>query len=581
MDNSKKFLKEIVRLTGRNLKFRYIFLFASLLGLSLETIFAFSIPFSVEYFKNGHQRLAIFFLILTVSSQIIYAIFDVFQRNIEKKYTMFIDEESNKKTVDILGVVKNKVYVTEDKVRRRLNSVEIQENTKNYISKNIEFTDQIMRATIELVMFFVMFSGTIVATMLSVKDVRSLIVIMTVCIVAISLITIRQIKRREIFYCEKRQLNDTLNSQKMDLLNISPINHKHQCFLTDSYIESAATIKLKEIKITLKESIENCYKSGAMALSTVVLLLIAIFSYESLNMEIFASLMALSTLYSRMLNYLTHEISSIQKLIDASSEKKSYDKIMSVIATKYIEFSCDISDNHERITSIHLNNLDFVHEDTEKKTVHRIISDMLTFKSGATLIRGESGSGKSTLLKILSGIYSCDENILINNKFYKPCIYNYIMYDPDSSLGSKSILEEITFYNDKLNINKQKIIDILKGLNLFETITAKAKHEPILEYLSSVFKDSFSAGQLQRFVLARLLYNLDKNIDVVILDEPIANLDDDTATKVISFVNDFCSYDLARIVIIASHQVKLVEKFCDNKYGFNSISENYFKIESI
>jgi len=581
MDNSKKFLKKIIRLSGKTRKYRYIYFFSTMILSLADTLFAFCIPFATESFKSGHQKLAITFLILTILNQLIFSIIRVFDRNFEMKYQMHNDVDSNQKTVDILGIVRNKVYVTEDKIRRRLNSVEIQENTKNYIIKTRQFNDRVITGITEFVIFIGMFTGTIATTMLSVKKLPSLIIVMTICVISITFITIRQIKRREMYYKERRSLNDILNSQKMDILNISPINQKHQHFLTDNYISSSKKIQLKEIKIIRKESIEQCYKSGAMSISTIILLFIAIFSYQSLDIGTFASLMALTSLYNRMLQSLTREITGIQGLIDTVSDKKSYNDIMNVIAEKYLELYCEKPINSEKITSLKLNNLDFVHEDTENKVVHRIIADELTFTSGeSTLIYGESGSGKSTLLKILSGIYSYDcDNILINNNFYRNSIYNYVMYDPDSNLGNRNILEEITLDDIKIDVNKQKLIYILKGLNLYDTIISKAKNEPILDYLSSVFKDTFSAGQIQRFILARLLYNLDSNVDVVILDEPIANLDDDTANKVIDFVNNYCNADTSRIVLISSHQVKIVQRFCKVKYNFNNQNENYFKIE--
>jgi ABC-type bacteriocin/lantibiotic exporter with double-glycine peptidase domain len=369
----------------------------------------------------------------------------------------------------------------------------------------------------------------------------------------------------------------------MDILNISPINQKHQHFLTNNYINSSKEIQLKEIKITVKEKIEECYKSGVMSVSTIVLLFIAIFSYETIDIGVFASLMALASLYGRMLNSLTHEISSIQSLIDSSSDKKSYDKIIQIIADKYLELTKEQYETSTKIDNVNLINLDFVHEDIQSKVLHRIIADEIKFESGGcTLIYGESGSGKSTLLKILAGIYNYDDGgVVINNEIHRNSIYNYVMYEPDSTFGSKSILEEVTLDCNKSNVDKQKFIDILKGLSSYETVITKAKHEPILEYLSSVFKDTFSAGQIQRFILARLLYNMESNIDVVILDEPIANLDDDTACKVIEFIDKFCNTDLKRIVLIASHQVKIVEKYCKVKYNFSRSDENYFRIEAI
>ncbi|MDD2375870.1 MAG: hypothetical protein PHD15_01270 [Clostridia bacterium] len=77
------------------------------------------------------------------------------------------------------------------------------------------------------------------------------------------------------------------------------------------------------------------------------------------------------------------------------------------------------------------------------------------------------------------------------------------MYDLDSTLGSRNILEEVTLDNNKSFVDKQKIINTLKSLSLYKVIIYKMQHELILNYLQSGFKDTFSVDQILRFVLAR------------------------------------------------------------------------------
>jgi ABC-type transport system involved in cytochrome bd biosynthesis fused ATPase/permease subunit len=71
---------------------------------------------------------------------------------------------------------------------------------------------------------------------------------------------------------------------------------------------------------------------------------------------------------------------------------------------------------------------------------------------------------------------------------------------------------------------------------------------------------NFSNGQNQRLILAKILYWLDDEIDVVVLDECTSGLDDKSETdsadaeRILKYIVDFCNKDKKRIVIISTHQ---------------------------
>lgn len=581
MDSSKIFLKGLVKVKGNVKKYRYICFVFVLIGSLLDVVMAFTIPFSMESFKLGYKGLAITFMFIMVLNQLLSSIYRMFARDVNSKYEMYNGLDSNQNATKILSIVRNKVYITKDCIRKRMTSVEIEQNTKKYIDQTRAFKNRIIDNIIRAASFVSMFIGTIVTTLLTVDNLFVLILVLASCMIVIIYITIRQIKRREIFFKEKRELRDLSQTQKMDLLNVLPISKKHQEFLADSYQSSESEIYSKEIKISFKEQLEGCYKSATMSISIIVLLIVSLLSFKEITMVEFASVLALSTLYSRLLSTLSEEVASIQSLIDAFSERKSYNDIMDIIAKKYLQITSQKANQLESINTMCFKDLCFTHKDVESNVSHKIIAHELRFISGeCTLISGESGSGKSTLLKIISGEYENSDNlILLNNDKQVLSICNYLTYDPDSSLGNRSILTEIMFENDLSTVQKDKIIAILKGLLLYDTILEKSQNEPILEYLSNVFRENFSEGQAVRFMLARLLYNLDDKTEILLFDEPIANLDAVTGSHVMKFLKEYCNLDRNRIIILTSHQINVVKEFCEKEYSFKNFGEKCFKTQ--
>ena len=74
------------------------------------------------------------------------------------------------------------------------------------------------------------------------------------------------------------------------------------------------------------------------------------------------------------------------------------------------------------------------------------------------------------------------------------------------------------------------------------------------------FDQALSNGQKQRLILAKMLYWLDENIDIVALDECTSGLDEANqndgadAQEILEYLVRFCNQDKNRIVIISTHQ---------------------------
>jgi ABC-2 type transport system ATP-binding protein len=69
-----------------------------------------------------------------------------------------------------------------------------------------------------------------------------------------------------------------------------------------------------------------------------------------------------------------------------------------------------------------------------------------------------------------------------------------------------------------------------------------------------------SAGQQTRASLAKSLVNAP---ELLLLDEPTASLDPDTADRIRGYLQDYCKRT-GMTILLASHNMKEVERLCDN-----------------
>jgi ABC-type bacteriocin/lantibiotic exporter with double-glycine peptidase domain len=165
-------------------------------------------------------------------------------------------------------------------------------------------------------------------------------------------------------------------------------------------------------------------------------------------------------------------------------------------------------------------------------------------------ITGESGCGKTTLAKIIAGVLPYDSGSLkFDNIEVKDTNLNLygmkVRYiNQDAYLFNLSIKD-----NTELGCNTGNYLDVLNNLGLFD-ITSRTD----TEFIENI--EHLSAGQKQRIILGRALNRLP---DILILDEPTANLDIETAINVVEYLMTFD--ELTLIVITHSDNKNLLDLF--------------------
>lgn len=182
------------------------------------------------------------------------------------------------------------------------------------------------------------------------------------------------------------------------------------------------------------------------------------------------------------------------------------------------------------------------------------IEDFKISKNGLYILKGDNGTGKTTLLNLLAGVYSVSQikekdgyfRIAENQKEEISYLYNPAM------LFNGTVKENIVLSETESEKQISKMRNLLRRFN--------AKDE---NYEVKTTPANLSLGEQQKLFLIRTFMQ-EKNI--ILLDEPSANLDVDS--KVI--LRDFLKEQKENhIIILIAHDL-LYEKISDEIYNISN-----------
>ncbi len=192
----------------------------------------------------------------------------------------------------------------------------------------------------------------------------------------------------------------------------------------------------------------------------------------------------------------------------------------------------------------------------------------LSIKLGdVVILYGPSGSGKSTFMKMLTGRIRLEKNVASVSS-------RYLFFDEKLKFGSLSIFEELFSNNEKPQLAKMQ--NIMENLQLWQEIKTNCVN-PWKWMKEKQFDNSLSNGQRQRLILAKMLYFLDENIDIVVMDEATSGLDDKSesgadAENVLEYIVRYANRDKKRIVIISTHQnIDGMKSKLSSEFNFRSL----------
>ncbi|AHG19283.1 ABC transporter ATP-binding protein [Chania multitudinisentens RB-25] len=194
--------------------------------------------------------------------------------------------------------------------------------------------------------------------------------------------------------------------------------------------------------------------------------------------------------------------------------------------------------------------------DAQQPVLHDL---SLTLKPGQSIaIVGESGAGKSTLLKVMTGLMAPQQgDVMVDGQAidYRQVHSLFFLQSQEDILFNTSVLQNITLFDEDFDEHKHRRVErSLKGVNLNSVV------EKLPGGLNALIREShagLSLGQRQRLLLARAMYS---NCPVMVLDEPTANLDEETAHQVMTTLLMHCR-EYKKTLITVTHSESVLPMF--------------------
>ncbi len=188
-----------------------------------------------------------------------------------------------------------------------------------------------------------------------------------------------------------------------------------------------------------------------------------------------------------------------------------------------------------------------------------------------TVLIGRSGSGKTTLINMLAGVLTPTEGsvMLDGQDIYKLSDTDrsitrcrHIGYIPQGQTGLQSltVLENVLAPSIMYPSNSDQTKYAHELLNAMR-----------IDDLSDIYSNELSGGELRRMSIARALIN---SPEIIIADEPTADLDNDTTSLVLGLFRQLA--DNGASVLIVTHEsdvLSYADRVCKMDKGILKISD--------
>lgn len=215
-----------------------------------------------------------------------------------------------------------------------------------------------------------------------------------------------------------------------------------------------------------------------------------------------------------------------------------------------------ITDSGKNIPAILLKDAGFIYPGNITALEHINIHINQGEKVG---IIGPNGSGKSTLLGLLNGSYHATGEIFINgieitkksDRDIKAMV-GLVFQNPDEQLFCPTIFEDVAFGPVNYGVEKSQL----------DEIVSEALSDVGLPGYENRSSDRLSFGEKK---LASIASIISIKPDIIVMDEPVSNLDHKHRRKIINWINK-----IDKTIIVTSHDLEMLVDTCNRVIILNN-----------
>lgn len=559
-------MKKFINLIGDDKKkYIFLFIFLNILLVLFETFSIALIPLIIDIIISENPLLPQYLdsinnLISNIDKKdlLLYSsIFVTFLFLIKNLYILGLVYFQENLSVQFRYDLKKKffnLYVTAPfEIINSYNSSQILRNTddetSNYISNFFlilkSFKDLFLFLSIFILLLFVDFLTTLITVLV-------LLFLLTIYFFIFS-------KKLKKF--GENILNSKNSLIKWILQSLSSIKDikisKKENKVLEKFTNKVATFENARKKINFIQAIPIA--SFEVIFVTIVFILIIFISESqaenvlpllSLYVVSFIRLLPIFAKFGQVLSSLRSSYPSVEHL---NSEFQKFEKYQSV-GKKKIDKMVNINFENELI----INNISFKYLNNNKNIFQNF--DLSIRKGKAIGIVGKSGSGKTTLINLISGLlYPSSGNINVDGidifKNLESWQKKIGLIPQDNFLMDDTILQNILFLNDEDKVDEKRLNDAINYSGLSEFIN---KLDAGINTNVGEGGAFLSGGQIQRIILARLLYN---DPEILILDEFTNSLDPESENHILEKL-ELLKKEKNKNFFIISHKIKPL-KLCD------------------
>ncbi len=521
----------------------------------IALVFAFMLQITNMMIENRLILLGIIVFMLYRGQQILRAAFNIYESAENKKFALIFEDEVIFRASQLIGKTSGKVlkYDAQNKLYKIMSNEALLNTIRNYLKNLWRQKIQHIFDILEIISVLIML---IVAILTNENISQVFFIPLILAFVIISFFSSAYISlNREDYYRKNREYDNEQSIIVNDLLRV-PLIVRNDLEMRINKLQNILVLSNKNITNFYKKMhVSRFFVTMIEAFSQYGIIIFYLLGVEWNNIslatiaEITATLLIVETALLKI-NRIAQTLNDHnERVVILEKEEKDLSLILNVYYSEAEKLQVSkIIDN----ISINPFSIQYVEESENDKPFTLISNKLIRINSGEVVILyGPSGSGKSTFMKMLT------ERIRLDKSTEIPSTSRYLFYDEKLKMGNLSIFEELFCCSKTPNLIKMQ--KILENLHLWDEI--KSNCVDVWKWMKEKqFEQSLSNGQKQRLILAKMLYWLNDEIDVLVLDECTSGLDDKVETdsadaeRILEYIVRYANLDKKRIIIISTHQ---------------------------